>query len=42
VADLVEVMGSKAIGAKLIDYSKSVDMEWEIVKEDISGQPELF
>jgi topoisomerase-4 subunit A len=42
VADLVEVMGSKAIGAKLIDYSKSVDMEWEVVKEDISGQTELF
>ncbi len=42
VADLVEVMGSKAIGAKLIDYSKSVDMEWEVVNEDISGQPKLF
>jgi len=42
VADLVEVMGWKAIGAKLIDYSKSVDMEWEVVKEDISGQTELF
>ncbi len=42
VADLVEVMGSKAIGAKLIDYSKSVDMEWEVIKEDISGQTELF
>lgn len=42
VADLVEVMGWKAIGAKLIDYSKSVDMEWEVVKEDLSGQTELF
>ena len=42
VADLVEVMGSKAIGAKLIDYSKSVDMEWEVAKEDLSGQTELF
>jgi topoisomerase-4 subunit A len=42
VADLVEVMGWKAIGAKLIDYSKSVDIEWEVVKEDMSGQTELF
>jgi topoisomerase-4 subunit A len=42
VADLVEVMGWKAIGAKLVDYSKSVDMEWEVVKEDLSGQTELF
>jgi topoisomerase IV subunit A len=29
VVKLVEVMGWKAVGAKLVDYSKSVVMEWE-------------
>lgn len=29
VVKVVEVMGWKAVGAKLIDFSKSVEMEWE-------------
>lgn len=43
VEKLVEVMGWKAVGAKLIDYSKSVEMEWE-ARESKPGQsqPELF
>ena len=38
---LTEVMGWKAIGAKLVDYSKSVEMEWE-QPDDKNIQPELF
>ncbi|MBU3714244.1 MAG: DNA gyrase/topoisomerase IV subunit A, partial [Ferruginibacter sp.] len=38
---LVEVMGWKAVGSKLVDFSKSVEMNWEI-KEKESGQGELF
>lgn len=41
VEKMVDVMGWKAVGAKLTDFSKSVEMEWE-VKEDKSGQGELF
>lgn len=41
IAKLTEVMGWKAIGAKLIDYSKSVEMEWERVENE-NSQPELF
>ncbi|MEP7164400.1 MAG: DNA gyrase/topoisomerase IV subunit A [Ferruginibacter sp.] len=41
VGKLVEVMGWKAVGAKLVDFSKSVEMEWE-VKENATGQGELF
>ena len=41
VVKMVEVMGWKAVGAKLVDYSKSVKMEWEKKKGDKS-QPELF
>jgi len=37
---VVEVMGWKAVGAKLVDFSKSVEMEWVRKKE--SQQPELF
>ena len=40
IAKVVEVMGWKALGAKLADYSKSVEMEW--VKEKDGAQPELF
>lgn len=42
VNKVVEVMGWKAVGAKLADYSKSTQMEWEIRKEDENPQPELF
>ncbi|HEX5025048.1 MAG TPA: DNA gyrase/topoisomerase IV subunit A, partial [Agriterribacter sp.] len=38
----VEVMGWKAFGAKLADYSKSTEMEWEKKKPDDHQQPELF
>jgi len=38
---MVEVMGWKAVGAKLVDFSKSVKMEWE-KKKTGSDQPELF
>ncbi len=38
---LVEVMGWKAVGAKLTDFSKSVEMEWEKPVEE-GGQVALF
>jgi topoisomerase IV subunit A len=41
IAKMVEVMGWKAVGAKLVDYSKSVEMEWVKPKAD-DNQPELF
>src|SRR6266496_3196568 len=37
---VVEVMGWKAVGAKLVDFSKSVEMEW--VRKKGNQQPELF
>ncbi|TCJ12565.1 DNA gyrase/topoisomerase IV subunit A [Flaviaesturariibacter flavus] len=33
VANLVEVMGWKAVGAKLIDFSKSTELSWEVKEE---------
>jgi topoisomerase IV subunit A len=42
VIKVVEVMGWKAVGAKLVDYSKSIQMEWEKKKGDNKAQPELF
>lgn len=41
IAKMVEVMGWKAVGSKLMDYSKSVEMQWEQRKEE-DNQPELF
>src|SRR5829696_7317457 len=41
IAKTVEVMGWKAVGAKLVDYNKSIMMEWEI-KEGTKQQAELF
>lgn len=41
VVKMVEVMGWKAVGAKLTEYSKSVEMEWE-KNEGKDNQPELF
>lgn len=38
---VVEVMGWKAVGNKLLDFSKSVEMEWERKKTD-ETQGELF
>ena len=40
VAKMVEVMGWKAVGAKLVDYNKSIMMEWEVKQG--AQQPELF
>lgn len=41
IAKVAEVMGWKAVGAKLADFSKSIEMEWEKTKgEDKQG--ELF
>ncbi|MFO0414723.1 MAG: DNA gyrase/topoisomerase IV subunit A, partial [Bacteroidota bacterium] len=40
MAKVAEVMGWKAVGAKLADYSKSIEMEW--VKETPGPQAELF
>ena len=42
VAKMVEVMGWKAVGAKLTDYSKTIEMEWEQKLKDDNAQPELF
>ncbi|MGE5520552.1 MAG: DNA gyrase/topoisomerase IV subunit A [Candidatus Dadabacteria bacterium] len=40
IAEMVEVMGWKAVGAKLVDFNKSVMMEWDQREE--AKQPELF
>jgi topoisomerase-4 subunit A len=41
ISKLVEVMGWKAVGAKLVDFSKNIAMEWE-VKEEAKTQAQLF
>jgi topoisomerase-4 subunit A len=41
LAGFVEVMGWRAVGAKLFDYNKSVSMEWDVRKSK-GNQPELF
>jgi topoisomerase IV subunit A len=41
IGKMVDVMGWKAVGAKLVDYNKSLTMEWE-VKEGATKQSELF
>ncbi|MBA4139313.1 MAG: DNA gyrase/topoisomerase IV subunit A, partial [Segetibacter sp.] len=41
IGGFVEVMGWKAIGNKLVDYSKSLEMEWETKAED-DVQTKLF
>jgi len=42
VANMVEVMGWKAVGAKLTDFSKTIEMTWEQQPKDGHPQPELF
>jgi topoisomerase IV subunit A len=42
VIKLVEVMGWKAVGTKLTEFSKSVEMEWEKAAQKDDGQQELF
>ena len=39
---LVDIMGWKAIGSKLMDYNKTVVMEWEQPAIESSKAPELF
>ncbi len=41
VAKMVEVMGWKAVGAKLTDFSKTIEMEWEQTAPK-DAAPELF
>ena len=40
IAKMVDVMGWKAVGAKLIDYTKNILMEWEVIED--KKQPSLF
>ncbi len=40
LAKMVDVMGWKAVGAKLVDYNKSIVMEWD--QREGAKQPELF
>lgn len=42
ISKMVEVMGYKAIGAKLLDFSKTVQMHWEQAPKPDNAQPELF
>ncbi len=42
IAKMVEVMGWKAVGAKLTDFSKTIEMEWEQKPKEDSPQKELF
>jgi topoisomerase IV subunit A len=42
ISKMVEVMGYKAIGAKLLDFSKTVQMNWEQAPKQDNAQPELF
>ncbi len=42
IGGFVEVMGWKAIGNKLVDYTKSLEMEWETKTEDDEVQAKLF
>ena len=42
LAKMVEVMGWKAIGAKLMDYSKSIEMSWEQKPKEETNQIDMF
>ncbi len=45
VSKMVDIMGSKAVGTKLVDFSKSIEMDWEnkvVIKDPNDEQPELF
>jgi len=41
ITKVADIMGWKAVGNKLLDYSKSVQMEWVKDKQG-EKQPELF
>ena len=40
ISKMVDVMGWKAVGAKLVDFNKNITMEWE--QKESGKQPELF
>ncbi|PZR24643.1 MAG: DNA gyrase/topoisomerase IV subunit A [Citrobacter freundii] len=42
ITKVAEVAGWKTVGTKLLDFSKSVQMEWVKSKTDSNNQPELF
>lgn len=42
ISKVAEIAGWKTVGTKLLDYSKSVQMEWVRAKTDNNNQPELF
>jgi topoisomerase IV subunit A len=42
VVNLVEVMGWKAVGAKLTEFNKSIEMEWEQITDANNLQGDLF
>ena len=45
VSKMVDIMGWKAVGTKLVDYSKTIEMAWEnkvVIKDPNDEQPELF
>ena len=38
---IAEVMGRQAIGTRLIDFNKNIEMEWAMPKDD-NPQQDLF
>jgi topoisomerase-4 subunit A len=42
ITDFVDVMGWKAVGNKLVEHNKSVEMEWIPQKDKQQSQAELF
>jgi topoisomerase-4 subunit A len=42
IGGFVEIMGWKAIGNKLVNYNKDVEMEWEVKSGDEDVQTKLF
>ena len=42
LAKMVEVMGWKAIGAKLMDFSKTIEMNWEPKPKEDTNQIDMF
>lgn len=42
IDSFVDVMGWKAVGIKLADYSKSTELDWEVKPKEDKGMMELF
>ncbi len=45
VSKIVDITGWKAVGTKLTDFNKTIEMEWEtkvVIKDPNDEQPELF